>query len=67
MSVSIISLCVYILCFVGSFYSLSSIKFELFCNVRQPMKVQMLLLFLSLGLAYCSAQFLLQITIFNGL
>lgn len=58
---------VYIGCFMASFWALSSVKFELFCNVRKPGKVQMLLLLLSLALGYLVAQFLLNISLFNGL
>ncbi len=58
---------VYICCFMASFWALSGVKFELFCNVRKPGKVQMLLLLLSLALGYLVAQFLLNISLFNGL
>lgn len=66
MSASIVSLCIYFLCFIASFYALSSLRFEQFCNVQKPIKVQMLLLLLAFGLAYIAGQFLLQVTIYNG-
>lgn len=56
-----IQLSVYILCFMLSFWALSSVRFEKFCDVKKPGKVQMLLLLLSLGLGYLCAQFLLSI------
>lgn len=55
----IISVAVYILSFAASFYGLSSIQFEKFCNVRKLAQVQTLLLCLSLALAYPIAQFLM--------
>lgn len=55
----LISVTVYLLSFVLSFYALSSVKFENFCVVNNPRKVQLLLLALSLALAYPIAQFIL--------
>lgn len=40
---------------------------ESFTNVRKPGQVRLLLLLLSLGLGYLVAQFLLAISVFNGL
>lgn len=51
-----ISLFSFILCF----YSLSSIQFEKFTRVSQPFKVQMLLLVLSMALAYFVSSFLMM-------
>lgn len=56
---------VYLLCFAISFYALSSIKFELFCKVNEPAKVQLLLFLLAIGLGYVVAQFILEITIYH--
>lgn len=58
----LIRLCVHIVCFMLSFWALSSVHFDRFCDVRKPGKVQMLLLLLSLGLGYLCAQFLFSIT-----
>lgn len=63
----IVNISVHLLCFIVCFYALSCIKFEKFCDVRYPMKVQLLLLLMALGLGYLVAQFLLALTIFNGL
>ena len=60
----LIQLSVYIICFMLSFWALSSVRFEKFCDVKKPGKVQMLLLLLSLGLGYLCAQFLLSIAYF---
>ena len=54
---------VYVICYVASFYALSGVRFELFCHVRQPRKVQLLLLLLAAALAYLSAQFVFAFTI----
>ncbi|MEG1474178.1 MAG: DUF1146 family protein [Longicatena sp.] len=63
----LINLSVHVLSFMLSFWALSNIQFDKFCDVRYPGKVQMLLLLLSLGLGYVVAQFLLSISIFNGM
>lgn len=63
----IINVAVHILCFILSFWALSGVHFDRFCDVSKPGKVQMLLLLLSLGLGYLTAQFLLAISIFSGL
>lgn len=55
----IISTVIYLIAFVTSFYGLSSIQFEKFCNVKKPAQVQILLLCLSFALAYPIAQFLM--------
>ena len=57
----------YLLSFAVSVYALSGVKFDRFVNVRQPMKAQVLLLLLSMSLAYLCGSFLLELTIFNGL
>lgn len=54
---------VYLICYAASFYALSGVRFELFTNVRNPRKVQLLLLLLSAALAYLSAQFIFAFTI----
>lgn len=63
----LINVSVHLLCFILSFWALSSIRFDYFCDVKKPGKVQMLLFLLSLGLGYIVAQFLLAISVFNGL
>lgn len=55
----IIALCLYITCFVGSYYALSVIQFEKICY-RQPVKIQILVLFLSMALSYLVSNFLLN-------
>lgn len=67
MVTSIIVVSVQLLCFLASFYALSAIRFDRFCDVKKPAKVQLLLLLLSCALGYLCAQFLLALTIYNGL
>lgn len=55
----------HLICFTASFYALSCVKFENFTNVRQPRKVQLLLLLMAIGLGYIVAQFLLVITYYH--
>lgn len=63
----VVNICVHLLSFVACFYALSSIHFDRLCDVRKPVKVQLLLLLLSIGLAYLVAQFLMAITVYNGI
>ncbi|MEF9919716.1 MAG: DUF1146 family protein [Erysipelotrichaceae bacterium] len=63
----LVNITVHLLCFVVSFYALSSLHFDRFCDVRKPMKVQVLLLLLAIGLGYVVAQFLLALTLYNGI
>lgn len=67
MTVSIIQLLVFAVCFALSFYAISSIQFEKICNVKQPAKVTLLMFLLSLVLGYLSSQAIFALTIFNGL
>lgn len=67
MAYSILQISLHLVCFAFSFYALSGIQFEKICDVRKPAKVQLLLVFLSFGLGYLAAQFILAITIYNGL
>ena len=67
MEFSFLQIIVHLLCAAASFYALSAIKFERFCDVRKPMKVQFLLLLVSLALGYLVAQFLFALTIYNGM
>lgn len=63
----LITLTVHVLSFIASFWALSCVQFDKFTNVRTPGKVQMLLLLLALGLGYLVAQFLLAISLYQGL
>lgn len=56
---------VYFASFTLSMYALSSVKFETFMNVKVVIKVQLLWLLLSIGLAYVVAQFIFALTIYN--
>lgn len=67
MEYAIVKLSVYLISFAVSVYALSGVKFDRFVNVRVPMKAQVLLLLLSMSLAYLCGSFLLELTIFNGL
>lgn len=62
----LMNLAVHVLSFTLSFWALSCVRFETFTNVRKPGQVRLLLL-LSLGLGYLVAQFLLAISVYNGL
>lgn len=63
----LMNLAVHVLSFTLSFWALSCVRFETFTNVRKPGQVHLLLLLLSLGLGYLVAQFLLAISVYNGL
>lgn len=67
MTYSVLQISVHLICAAFSFFALSSLSFDRFCDVRKPMKVQALLILLSMGLGYLVAQFLLALTIYNGL
>ena len=56
---------VYFSTFCLSMYALSSVKFDKFTHVSNPMKVQLLLILLSTGLAYVVSQFIFALTIYN--
>lgn len=60
----LMNLAVHVLSFTLSFWALSCVRFETFTNVRKPGQVRLLL---SLGLGYLVAQFLLAISVYNGL
>ena len=61
----LMNLAVHVLSFTLSFWALSCVRFETFTNVRKPGQVRLLLLLLGLG--YLVAQFLLAISVYNGL
>ena len=63
----LMNLAVHVLSFTLSFWALSFLRFETFTNVSKPGQVRLLLLLLSLGLGYLVAQFLLAISVYNGL
>lgn len=63
---SVLSYLLFVACFAASFYALSSVRFEVICKVRQPMKIYMLLFLLSLIMAYLASQAILSLTLFNG-
>ena len=63
----LMNLAVHVLSFTLSFWALSCVRFETFTNVRKAGQVRLLLLLLSLGLGYLVAQFLLAISVYNGL
>lgn len=53
---------VYIISFILSLWALSNVQFQKFTNVSKPGKTQMLLLLLSMALAYLVGQFLLSLS-----
>lgn len=59
-----VSIITHLVCFAFSFYALTSISFEKFVNVRQPHKVQFLMLLASMAMGYLVAQFLLVLMVF---
>ncbi|MBQ0064609.1 MAG: DUF1146 domain-containing protein [Firmicutes bacterium] len=66
MTFSVIQYIVFVGCFAISFYALSAIQFEKFCNVRTPAKVITLMFVLSFVLAYLCTQAILNLTILSG-
>lgn len=66
MSYGILQIGIHLFCVAMSFYALSAVRFDRFCDVRQPMKVQALLILFSMALGYLVAQLLLTLTVFNG-
>lgn len=66
MTYSILQLSIHLLCVAMSFFALSCVKFDRFCDVRKPMKIQALLILCSMALGYLTAQLIMTLTIFNG-
>lgn len=64
MTYNVIRVSVHLLSFLLSAYALSGVKFDKFCDVKQPIKAQLLLLLSSLGLGFLVAQFFLSIAYF---
>lgn len=60
-------LVVYILSFTFSFIALTCIQFERFCNLNQAWKIHLLLFISSMSLGWLCAQFILALTIYNGI
>ena len=60
-------LIIYLISFAGCLYALTCIQFEKFCNIRTPWKVQLLVFFMAIAMGYLVAQFVLVLTIYNGL
>ena len=67
MTWAILQLSIHLLCIAVSFFALSCIKFDRFCDVKKPMKIQALLILCSMALGYLVAQLIMTLTIFNGL
>lgn len=63
---SIIQYLVFFVCFGVSFYALSGIQFDKFCNVKSPAKVITLMFLLSFVMAYLCTQAILNLTILSG-
>lgn len=66
MTYTILQLSIHLICIAVSFFALSGVKFELFCDIRKPMKVQALLILSSMALGYLTAQLIMTLTVFNG-
>lgn len=66
MTYSITQYLIFVVCFGASFYALSSVQFEKFCKVQQPVKIYVLLFLLSLIMAYLASQAILSLTVLNG-
>lgn len=65
MTYQIINILTYLLTFALSFNALSSIRFDKLCYVNNPNKVRLLLILLSMALAYLVTQFIFGLTIYN--
>ena len=66
MTYTILQLSIHLICIAVSFFALSCVKFERFCDIRKPMKVQALLILSSMALGYLVAQLIMTVTVFNG-
>ena len=66
MTYTILQLSIHLICIAVSFFALSCVKFERFCDIRKPMKVQALLILISMALGYLVAQLIMTLTVFNG-
>lgn len=66
MSYAILQISIHLFCVALSYFALSAVRFERFCDVRYPLKIQALLILSSLALGYLAAQLLLTLTVFNG-
>ena len=66
MTYTILQLSINLICIAVSFFALSCVKFERFCDIRKPMKVQALLILSSMALGYLVAQLIMTLTVFNG-
>lgn len=62
---SVIQYAVFVGCFGVSFYALSAIQFDKFCNVKRPAKVITLMFLLSFVMAYLCTQAILNLTILS--
>ncbi len=60
-----IEIIVYLACFACSLYAWSCVRFDSICKVNKPIKVQLLLVILSMCSAYCAGQFLLMLSIYH--
>ncbi len=66
MTYTILQLSIHLICIAVSFFALSCVKFERFCDIRKPMKVQALPILSSMALGYLVAQLIMTLTVFNG-
>lgn len=66
MTYTILQLSIHLICIAASFFALSCVKFDRFCDIRKPMKVQALLILSSMALGYLVAQLIMTLTVFNG-
>ena len=67
MTYTVLQLSVHLLCIAVSFFALSCVKFDRFCDVKKTMNLQALLILCSMALGYLVAQLIMTLTIFNGL
>lgn len=66
-TLAIIEILVFFAFFGICFYAVSCIRFDKFCKVNVPAKVQVLMFLISLIMAYLATQCVLSLTIYNGL
>ncbi len=62
-----IKLLIYMLSFIVCVYGVMAIPFHKFCSKQQPLQTMILILVISMSLAYFVACFLCEISIYNGL
>ena len=67
MATNLIVLIVYIVSFAVSFFALTAVRFDRFCHLQQPWKIHLFIFLLAMAIGWLSAQFILALSIYNGI